>query len=92
MDILQRIRSAFEPNCDLVEIVLKLKEEGVSQREIYDNLETVRQELNAQGREREEEYVWDVQDRVWGFCAAQYRFFETSLSNSDFAPNPNQHS
>jgi hypothetical protein len=68
---------------DLVALVLELKGEGVSQREIYDSLEIFRQELEAQGRESDEEYVWDVGDRVWGFCASQYRLFDESLSRSD---------
>ncbi len=89
MNTLERIRSALEQKHDLAELVLELKRAGVSQREIYDNLEAVRQELSAQGREPEEDYVMEIQDRVWGFCSTQNRLFDTSLSRSDFESSSN---
>ncbi len=87
MSILERMRSVMDQKrdpetYDLVALVLELKGEGISQREIYDNLETFRQEVEAQGRKSDEEYVADVEDRVWGFCASKYRFFDESLSRS----------
>ena len=88
MSIIERMRSILEQDLDLAVPVLELKSEGVSQREIFENLESFRQELEAQGKELKAEYVWEVGDRVWGFCSEQNRLFETSLSRADFDSKP----
>jgi hypothetical protein len=81
MSILDRIRLFLDQDRDLVALVLELKGEGVSQRVIYDSLEMVRQEFEAQGRTREDDYLIEVGDRVWGNCSSKDQLFDTHLSN-----------
>ena len=74
----EQLRLATEQG-RLVEFVNELKAEGIGQRQIYDLLEDYRYELDQQGKEDTANYLWDISDRVWGFCREEDRFFETSL-------------
>jgi hypothetical protein len=75
----ERLRQATEQG-RLVEFVYELKTEGLPQRQIYDLLEQYRYELDQQGKEAEADYLTDISDRVWGFCAPYDQLFETTLA------------
>ena len=72
----------------LVEFVGELKEEGVTQTQIFDLLEKYRYELDQQGRMIEADYLIEVSDRVWGFCFNDQRLFETSLNRFTYPEEP----
>ena len=65
---------------DLVAFVGELKAEGLTQRQIFDLLESYRYELAQQGRVNEENYLIDISDRVSGNCASHLQLFDTVLS------------
>ena len=73
---------------DLVAFVGELKSEGLTQSQIFDLLEKYRYELDQQGRSNEADYLIEISDRVWGFCAEDKRLFETSLSRSTYPRAP----
>ncbi len=75
------------PHEELVEVVLRYKATGGTQREAYDQLHELWLELgfdedesNQPNPQRDElEYVMEL---VWGFCSSEKTLWETSLSSS----------
>jgi hypothetical protein len=72
---------------ELIEVVLRYKSQGGTQREAYDQLHELWLELgfdedesDAPNNQRDElEYVMEI---VWGFCSSDKALWETSLSSS----------
>jgi hypothetical protein len=71
---------------DLLNIVLRHKSHGVSQRTTYDTLQAISIELGCNKDENEEhpqcETLGDLMDRVWGFCPVRDAIWDSSLSEA----------
>jgi hypothetical protein len=72
------------PRDDLLTIVLRHKERGVSQRVTYDTLQSVWIERGCNEGEDNRlcESLEDVMDRVWGFCPARDAIWDSSLTEA----------
>ena len=75
----ERVRLGTEQG-RLIELVNELKMEGISQRQIYDLLESYRYDLDRQGRMNEADYLIDISDKVSGDCRFEDKLFETDLT------------
>ena len=66
----------------LVELVLRYKSRGLSQRDAYDALESIWKDIRTGADEESAmcERLEAVMDRVWGYCGKNDAIWETSLS------------
>src|ERR1043165_1655859 len=72
------------PVAQLLEIVVRHKNEGISQRDTYDVLEGIWKELcsrNAIEDQQRCERLECIMDRVWGYCNKSQSIWEGSLSD-----------
>ena len=70
-------------SANLVTLVNEMKGEGLSQLEIYDRFEHFRAMLRETSREKDEDTVIDILDRIVGWCSPQAKLFTRSLSNEE---------
>lgn len=77
----QRFEVALS-SANLRGLVEAFKFEGKTQRAIYDLFMSFMLSLRAQGREREEDLVFDALDFIAGWCSPEVRWFDTSLTGT----------
>ena len=70
-------------SANLVKLVNEMKGEGLSQLEIYDRFERFRAMLRETGREKDEDAIMEILDRIIGWCSPQAKFFTHYLSNEE---------
>lgn len=71
---------------DLLAIVLRHKDCGVSQEATYAALESARMEMGCNDSVRADhprcESLEDIMDRVWGFCSPKDSIWDSSMSST----------
>lgn len=70
----------FPPGPALVALVKSLVEEGRSQRDIFDRFDEMRDALQKEGRDFDEDAIMQVMDRISGWRDADRRLFPQTLS------------
>ena len=65
----------------LVELVEKYKSENLSQLQIYCLFTEYQEILEIENRQKELDNIYDVLDKIYGWCFPQEKLFEKSLTN-----------
>lgn len=73
------------PNQELLKLVEELKTMGWSQLDIYDVFETYMFSLDNANRRDESDIVYEVVERIYGWCSPHSRLFPKELSNEEIA-------
>jgi hypothetical protein len=67
----------------LIDLVLQLKAEGLTQIEIYDLFTQSMLWLRESGRQDDEDKVTDVMDFIVGWCSSHMKLFPDNLTNEE---------
>lgn len=70
-------------SASLVKLVEEMKDKGLSQLEIYNQFGDFRAMLREAGREKDEDSVLDILDRIAGWCGPEAKLFNQAITNEE---------
>ena len=73
------------PNQELLKLVEELKTKDWSQLDIYDVFESYMFSLDKADRKVESDIVYEVVEKIYGWCSPHLRLFPKELSNEEIA-------
>ncbi len=80
-EIFGELEKSIDSEKKLVEIVKKLKSNGLSQLEVYFIFEEYQHFLQNEYRENDEDTLIEVMALIYGWCPPSIRLFDENLTN-----------